>query len=261
MYQSTKYEQKTDIEITLPWDKITAKSWGISIAITASILFFLSLFGIGEPVKRKIPDRETLVLLNFGDGDGTGRSSGNAQEEGKAHNAKDTQSNLDDAKRSAKTKKSRDASKATIDQSNNIVAVKEEKSEKVEKSKPKGRDKENVGIKGANEDDLFAGGLGDRGFGSGSGHGIGDIDWGGGGNRKVLHKEIPKYPPGVRASSKIVLQIRVLPDGTVSKVTTKQKGDPRLEIAAVKALKQWKFNPIDSAAVMIGEVPLTFVVR
>ncbi|MDC1067869.1 TonB family protein [Candidatus Kapabacteria bacterium] len=260
MYKSTKYESESGISIDIPWDANTAKGWGVSLLILSLIMGSLTLFEIEELQQRKLPETEALVLLNFGDGDGTGLSSGNAQEEGQSQKAPEAQSNLDDAQQSAKTVKTKTESNATLDQTNNIKPVKEIKSKSNELPKPEGQDKKNIGKKGAN-DDLFASGLGDRGFGKGAGHGFGDIDWGGGGNRRVLSKVIPRYPENVRASSKIVLQIRVLPDGTVSNVISKIKGDPRLEIEAIKALRQWKFNPIDSSVVMIGEVPLTFVRR
>lgn len=261
MYKSTKYENPQDIEFKLPWDKITAKSWAIATASMSLILFLLSFFGVGEPQKIELTERPNIVLLNFGEGDGTGKRSGNLQKEGRSNKAKNVKTNLEDAQRSSETKRSRKPSNATIEESNNITAVEKLETKKTEMPKPGGNDKENVGKKDAPSDDLFARGLGDVGNGTGAGTGIGDIDWGGGGNRVVLNKPLPNYPQGVRASSRMVMQIKVLPDGTVSNVISKKKGDPRLEIATVEALKKWRFNPIDSNIVMIGEVPITFVVK
>jgi TonB family protein len=261
MYRSTKYENPQDIEFKIPWDKITAKSWAMALTSLGVILMFLSFFGVGEPERIQLTERPNIVLLNFGEGDGTGKRKGNLQKEGKTNRAKNVKTNLEDAKRSSKTKQKRNPSTATIEESNNITAVEKIETKKTELPKPGGNDNENIGKSDAPSDDLFARGLGDVGSGTGAGTGIGDIDWGGGGNRIVLNKPLPKYPDGVRASSKMIMQIKVLPDGTVSNVISKKKGDPRLEIATVEALKKWRFNPIDSNVIMIGEVPISFVVR
>lgn len=260
MYKSSKYESSNSINLSIPWDSNTAKGWFLSIGLLSLLLFISTFIKVKGPEKRTLPPTESLVLLNFGDGDGTGISKGNLQEEGKASKGPKPEINIEDAQRAAPNKRSSNQT-TSIDQSSNVKPVDEMSNRKKEESRPDGTSKKNVGTAEPGNDDLLARGLGDIGRGTGAGHGFGDIEWGGGGNRKVLNKVVPSYPDGVRASSKIVLQIRVLPDGTVSKVVTKRKGDPRLEIAAVKALKQWRFNPIDSNQIMIGEIPLNFVIR
>jgi TonB family protein len=258
MYRSSKYETEKQINLSIPWDSITVRSWLLSFVITGFILVLLSFYKLRKPAVQKIPERQSIVLLNFGDGDGTGKSKGNIREEGKSTKGNKTPTNLDDAQKSSTTKRDNNPSTATIEESNKVVAVKDLPTKKVDKPKPDGKDTRNIGKKGA--DDLFAG-LGDKGRGIGAGTGLGDIEWGGGGNRTIRYKKAPEYPDNVRATSRLVLEITVLPDGTVSRVVSKKKGDPRLENAAIKALKKWRFNPIDSNTVMIGEVPITFAVR
>ena len=121
---------------------------------------------------------------------------------------------------------------------------------------------DNVGADNKASDPL-ASGLGSRGKGKGKGDGFGEIDWGGGGGRIVLNKVLPKFPDNVKSSSQIVLQFKVLSDGTVVSVIPIQKADPELEEAAIKALKKWRFNPLPDGQkeIMVGRIPLTFILR
>lgn len=87
-------------------------------------------------------------------------------------------------------------------------------------------------------------------FGSGNeAGGLGDnttvtYQWAGGGNRKLLSGEKPTYPPGVNISAQIKLRVSVLPDGSVRSAAPAQKGDTRLENAALSKVKLWKFEPL-----------------
>jgi TonB family protein len=70
------------------------------------------------------------------------------------------------------------------------------------------------------------------------------LQWAGGGNRKLLSGDVPAYPPGVNISAQIKLLVRVEPNGTVRSVTPAQKGDTRLENAAISKVKLWRFEPL-----------------
>lgn len=64
----------------------------------------------------------------------------------------------------------------------------------------------------------------------------------------VLIQEVkPQYPMGARKAGiegNSQLKIQVLPDGSVGEIQlVKSTGDPSLDEAAQKAVKQWKFKP------------------
>ncbi|MBN1996318.1 TonB family protein [candidate division KSB1 bacterium] len=63
-------------------------------------------------------------------------------------------------------------------------------------------------------------------------------------NRNIMSKVIPKYPPGLQREAVIKIRFTVLPDGRVGAVIPMQKGDPTLDDITLKALKQWRFNPL-----------------
>lgn len=260
MYQSSVHEDERNISLMIKWEPDTLKSFAIALAIVSVFMWFLTFFTVPEArtVKTLNNTVPTYVLINWGDGDGTGLSSGNLQEEGRAHKGNDPASPIHDAEVAAKTKPS-DNSSVTMDESNNIVAVDElSSSEKNSSESDRGNSNKNVGTRDGDESGQ---GLGFVGSGRGKGQGFGDIDWGGGGNRVVLKKVFPKFPDGVRTSAHIKIKFTVLADGTVGKMVPLQKADPRLERAAMDALRRWRFNPIDSDVEMQGTIPLTFVLR
>ncbi|MFA6470096.1 MAG: energy transducer TonB [Bacteroidota bacterium] len=85
------------------------------------------------------------------------------------------------------------------------------------------------------------------------------VQWAGGGNRKLLNGDVPVYPAGVNISAQIKLKVRVQPDGIVRSVAPAQKGDTRLENAAISKVKLWKFEPLlSSQAQMEQECSITF---
>lgn len=85
------------------------------------------------------------------------------------------------------------------------------------------------------------------------------LQWAGGGNRKLLNGDMPVYPPGVNISAQIKLRVRVQPDGIVRSVAPAQKGDTRLENAAMSKVKLWKFEPLlSSQAQREQECTITF---
>ncbi len=71
-----------------------------------------------------------------------------------------------------------------------------------------------------------------------------DIEWGGGGIRKIYSYSLPSYPAGVNKEIDIRLRFSILPDGSVGNILPLTKGDTRLENAAINSLRQWKFEPL-----------------
>jgi protein TonB len=84
------------------------------------------------------------------------------------------------------------------------------------------------------------------------------IEWGGGGNRIVLSKVLPTYPPGYNVSGRVRLRFTVRPDGSVASILPVERSDPVLERIAIQALRQWRFNPIESAVEMVGIITFVF---
>ena len=82
----------------------------------------------------------------------------------------------------------------------------------------------------------------------GSGEGISyGIQWSGGGTRRLEHGPLPAYPPGVNTEAQIKLKLVVMPGGGVRSAQPMQRGEPRLENAALKAVRMWKFDALQSA--------------
>lgn len=73
------------------------------------------------------------------------------------------------------------------------------------------------------------------------------IQWSGGGTRRLESGALPAYPPGVNTEAQIKLKLIVQPNGNVKGAQPMQKGDTQLENAALKAVRRWKFDPLQSA--------------
>ncbi|MBI3259974.1 MAG: energy transducer TonB [Ignavibacteriae bacterium] len=206
-----------------------------------------------DPYQRREEQITPITILSFGKGDGTGRSKGNLTKEGARQKAKSSSNPLEDAQHSSSSKSPKVAS-TDLSQSNNIKPVKDIPTKTPTKNQADANSTKDIGAKNGTQS---GSGLGESGTGKGKGEGLGDIEWGGGGNRTVLGKIIPPFPPGA-SSGQIRIQFTVLPDGTVGTMRPLQKGDPRLERAAMEALRRWKFNPISGNTVMTGIIPFTF---
>jgi hypothetical protein len=260
MVHTSRHEQTNDIQIKLPWDKNTARGFVVACVVTFSLLLFTQMFEFEPPIVREkitsIPVE--LMTLNFGDGDGTGKSKGNLQEEGKAHKGDIPSTNLDDAKIAAKTKVSDSPATAELGESINVVAVNEVESDKALAGEEGGSDAESIGKKDGSPTGR---GLGDKGVGKGAGHGFGNIEWGGGGNRKLMNKVTPKFPKNSQFHASMKFKLYVQGNGIVSRVVPLQKSDPELEKEAIRALRQWRFNPLDTEEMMVGTLDLNFVLK
>ncbi|MGA9116895.1 MAG: TonB family protein, partial [Bacteroidota bacterium] len=72
--------------------------------------------------------------------------------------------------------------------------------------------------------------------------------WADGGTRRKVSGDLPEYPAGVQVETQILLEAGVLPDGTVGRVRPLQKGNARLEEAALRAVRLWRFEPLRRSA-------------
>jgi len=251
--------EEPEFRIVIPWDKNTARGLAVAVGLCLILLFIFT--NVHPPVydQRYIMIRSVpLELLNLGEGDGTGRSKGNLTPEGVAHQGEAPLTNIHDAATAEKKTYSKNAENTQDPDAKNYIATNELKSNNKGQGSANGNGDQNVGKKNG---ESWGTGLGDKGNGKGLGSGFGDIEWGGGGNRVVLVKQVPKFPKSVKTSATIKVKFYVLPDGSVSKIIPLQKADPELERAVIEALKKWRFNPIKSDAVMVGTIPITFILK
>ena len=101
-------------------------------------------------------------------------------------------------------------------------------------------------------------GTGGRGgtdfYGNGSGGGIGySMTWLAGGNRRKIAGELPKYPAGVRVEAEIRLFAVVDPSGSIAALHPAQKADSRLEDAALKEVRYWRFEPLKASQPQVSQ--------
>jgi hypothetical protein len=73
-------------------------------------------------------------------------------------------------------------------------------------------------------------------------------------------------PPSASVESESELELRfwILPNGAVGRVVPMKKADPRLEALAINYLRNWRFNPLPSAAPQDeqwGIIPFKFRIR
>lgn len=81
-----------------------------------------------------------------------------------------------------------------------------------------------------------------------------NIQWSGGGIRDLLVGDMPVYPPGVNVQAQIKLKVIVRPDGSVRSAQPAQKGDTRLENAAINKVKLWQFEPLVTSQQQVDQV-------
>ncbi len=77
--------------------------------------------------------------------------------------------------------------------------------------------------------------------------------------RAVISK--PVNPPRVNIEREVTIRLKfwVLPDGSVGDVIPLQRGDVRLERAAIEYLKGWRFTPAKPGSPMVwGIIPITY---
>lgn len=165
---------------------------------------------------------------------------------------------MDDAKIAAKTKRTKNPATAELGESSNLIAMKEMEGDKALAGEEGGSDAESIGAKDGSPSGK---GLGDKGIGRGAGHGFGNIEWGGGGNRRLVNKVTPKFPKGSQFHASMKFKLFVQANGIVSRVVPLQKSDPELEREAIRALRQWRFNPLDGEDTMVGTLDLNYTLK
>lgn len=253
MYRA--YRDEKQIGIKIQWEPNTVRGFLISIAIYVAFVFSISTCEYKPPTLPEYePQTIPLELINFGIGDGTGLSKGNLSEEGVAHKGKSPTNQIEDASIAAEKNKSAPS------QIDDPLLAKQIQATNQYSSEAGIKDSQGSGSKdiGKADGNPLGTGLGDKGIGPGSGFGLGDIEWGGGGNRIVLYKVLPKYPRGYNVSAQIKIRFTVSPDGVITSMVPLQKGDPVLERAAMEALKQWRFNRLKENKEMFGIITFTF---
>jgi TonB family protein len=73
---------------------------------------------------------------------------------------------------------------------------------------------------------------------------FGSVQWIGGGKRKKVSGDLPRYPAGVNVQAQIKIEAVVAPNGTVKSTKPAQKANARLEDAAMRELRRWRFEPL-----------------
>ena len=73
------------------------------------------------------------------------------------------------------------------------------------------------------------------------------MQWSDGGTRRKISGALPEYPRGANVEAQIKLEAVVLPDGTIKSLKPLQKGNTRLEEAAMKEVRLWRFEPLKSS--------------
>ncbi len=95
-------------------------------------------------------------------------------------------------------------------------------------------------------------------FGGGNGGTFGySMSWLNGGVRRKISGALPKYPSGVNVEAQIDILAVVAPDGSVKSVQPAQKGNSKLENAAMRELRYWKFEQL---RVSVPQIDQTCVV-
>ena len=105
--------------------------------------------------------------------------------------------------------------------------------------------------------------LGNSGVGADIDRGVNfSIQWLDGGTRKKVSGELPKYPEGTNVEAQIKILTVVMPDGSVKAVQPEQKANTKLEDAAMKEVRLWKFEPLRSNQLQAEQnAVITFLFR
>ncbi len=96
-----------------------------------------------------------------------------------------------------------------------------------------------------------------KGPGTSAGSGVSmAIEWTGGGMRRKLSGALPAYPPGENNEVQIRLEAVVTPVGNVRGVRPVQKGNARMEDAAMRAVRLWTFEPLPPGVIQKDQLCL-----
>ncbi len=242
------------MQVQFLWDPNAIKGYLVAVGVLVISLFISMCTRVEMPDPYAIPASTPILLLSFGDGDGTGLRKGNLTAEGRAQRGIESKNPLEDASRAATSVNGKNPAQDPT-QSARLIASKDVGTKGVQTQQSDASER-TTGLRDGLDD---GSGTGWAGSGRGKGLGYGDIDWGGGGNRVVLTKIMPKFPPGT-LNTDVKLKFKVLPDGSVSFVwPVRRGGDPAVDKAAMQALQQWRFNKLNADIEMEGTI--TFVFR
>lgn len=81
-----------------------------------------------------------------------------------------------------------------------------------------------------------------------------DVKWVGGGRRDLVSGSLPKYPAGVNVNAQIRLRVVVQPRGTIKAIQPLRKGDTRLENAAIREVRSWRFQSLQRAQPALDQI-------
>ncbi|MCX6139714.1 MAG: energy transducer TonB [Candidatus Kapabacteria bacterium] len=247
----SRYHDSPSIQIRFEWSPNAIRGFVVALIVLVVILLMSMCTSYSPPEPYSLPKTTPVTLMVLGEGDGTGARKGNLSREGASQRGQQALNPLEDARRSASSVGKNQATDPT--QTAHLIAVKEVGRD----GKPNNTDAADrtVGNKDGRDDGT---GLGWVGSGPGKGLGYGDIDWGGGGNRTVVSKVLPKFPPGT-LNTEVKLRFRVLSDGTVSLVwPVRRGGNPAVDQEAMRVLKQWRFNKLSTGLEMEGTITFVF---
>jgi TonB family protein len=242
-----RYRNDRETTIELRWNRNAFRGF-IASLLSMTLVFWVSQCIAPPEAEVYIPVRETgLVMISFGDGDGTGGSKGNLTEEGIKQKGAALSNQLDDAE--------------TAQQSNRQTNQQQVEAANIRASNAGSHNSttnaNGTRTTGANDGATNGTGLGLAGEGRGLGTGLYDISWGGGGNRRVTNKVVPKFPGTL--DTEVKLKFRVAPDGKVVwALPVRRGGNPKVDEEARNALLRWRFNPLGSAQEMEGVITFKF---
>jgi TonB family protein len=90
------------------------------------------------------------------------------------------------------------------------------------------------------------------------------MQWGDGGTRRLIAGDLPEYPEGVSVETQIRVEAVVTPAGKVRTVRPIQKGNKRLEDAALNQVRKWLFEPLGAGVRQVDQtcnITFNFVLR
>lgn len=248
----SRYNDSPTVQIRFVWNPQAVRGFVVA-CIVLSIVLLISMCTSYKPAEpyRVVSRNVPLTLLVFGEGDGTGARKGNLSEEGAAQRGLESPNPLLDAQRSASSNGRTQITDPT--QSARLIPTKD--LGKDGRLRDDASSDHTTGMKDGKEDGT---GLNWVGSGPGKGLGYGDVDWGGGGNRTVVSKPMPRFPAGT-LNTAVKLRFRVMADGTVSLVWPMRRGgNPAVDQEAMRALKQWRFNRLSTDVEMEGTITFVF---
>ncbi len=257
-------QSKLELRVRIPWDSNTAKGFGAAVSLLALLGL---LVGTLPPPKEKPPmlPYEVLATVNFGAGDGSGRSKGNLSPEGLMQRARRSAALLEDAQRSAPRVRRPARRISPTQEGGRLTPVASDATRGLRaqdsvtgRNAADGNSRSTIGDRHGSVEGT---GRGTSGSGQGAGLGLGDIDWGGGGGAIVVRKVIPTAPENLARSTIVKLRFLVSPQGDVIDVRPLVRGAPEAENAAIRALRQWRFRPLKADSVLVGIITFRFDVN